>query len=100
VHSIALVGTVLLIGTVGLHWLEGVSYLDAVDFMSMVATAQGPTQAPVTALGKLFTALMAFVSVGTVVAALGFLFGPFFGQLWRLGVEHLEQETHAPRQDR
>ena len=36
---------------------------------------------------------MAFVSVGTVVAALGFLFGPFFGRLWRIGVERLEEEA-------
>ncbi len=43
-----------------------------------------------TVAGKLFACLMAFVCVGTVVAALGFLFGPFLGQLWRVGVETIE----------
>ena len=80
------------IGTVGLHRLEGMAYLDAFYFMSMLATAQGPTMTPSTPAGKLFTALMAFVSVGSVVAALGFLFGPFFGQLWKVGVERFEHE--------
>ena len=60
-------------------------------FMSMLATAQGPAAAPQTAGGKLFASLMAFISVGTVVAALGFLFGPFFGQLWKIGVETVEE---------
>ncbi len=32
----------------------------------MIATGQGPTPAPVTAGGKLFAALMAFLSVGVV----------------------------------
>ncbi len=62
--------------------------------MSMIATAQGPIYTPITAFGKIFVALMAFVSVGVGVAALGFLLGPFFGQLWRIGVVKLEEEWH------
>jgi len=87
-----LVSAVLLIGTIGMHLLEGYSYLDAFYFMSMIATSQGPNITPVTAAGKLFASVMAFMSVGFVVAALGFLFGPFFGLLWRIGHERLEEE--------
>ena len=82
------------VGTVGMHCIERLSYLDSFYFMSMIATAQGPTIAPVTALGKIFASLMAFISVGAVVAALGFLFGPFFGKLCKIGFEKLEQELH------
>lgn len=98
--SFALVAIVMLVGTIGIHHLERLSYLDAFYFMSMIATAQGPTTVPTTVAGKLFTALIAFVSVGSVVAALGFLFGPFFGRLWRLGVEKMEEEIeHLSRHE-
>ena len=90
--SFSLVAIVMLIGTVGVHHFEGLSYLDAFYFMSMIATAQGPVTIPHTPAGKLFVSCMAFISVGTVVAALGFLFGPFFGKLWRIGVEKMEDE--------
>ena len=90
--SFLLVASVMTIGTVGMHRLEGLSYLDAFYFISMVATAQGPAVQPLTPAGKIFTAIMAFVSVGTVVVALGFLFGPFFGKLWRVGVVKVEEE--------
>ncbi len=93
-YSFALIASLMAIGTIGMHIIEGLPYLDAFYFMSMIATAQGPTIAPVTPGGKLFAATMAFVSVGSVVAALGFLFGPFFGQLWKVGVERLEQDAH------
>ena len=88
----------MIVGTVGVHVLEGLSYLDAFYFMSMIATAQGSNIAPVTAAGKIFASIMAFISVGFVVAALGFLFGPFFGQLWRIGVIHLEEELQRLRE--
>ena len=91
--SFALVAFVMLFGTAGIHHFEGLSYLDAFYFMSMIATAQGPAIAPTTPAGKFFTALMAFLSVGTVVASLGFLFGPFFGKLWRVGVDKMEEEV-------
>ena len=90
--SFLLVASVMTSGTVGVHYLEGLSYLDAFYFMSMIATAQGPTIAPTTPAGKMFTSIIAFISVGSVVAALGFLFGPFFGKLWRVGVEKMEDE--------
>jgi len=90
--AICLVLSVLALGTIGLHIIEGYSYIDAFYFMSMLATGQGPAAAPSTVAGKLFASLMAFVSVGTVVAALGFLFGPFFGAIWREGVLKVEEE--------
>lgn len=88
------ISSLMIVGTVGIHYLEGYSYLDAFYFMSMIATAQGPMMIPQTAGGKIFASIMAFVSVGGGVAALGFLFGPFFGKIWRIGVEHLEEELH------
>ena len=91
-YSLVLLALVLSMGTLGFHGIEGSSYLDAFYLISMIATAQGPSQAPVTAAGKLFAALMAFVSVGTVVASIGFLFGPFLGQLWRIGHDRWEKK--------
>ena len=93
VYSLILLTGVMGIGTVGIHFIEGMSLLNAFYFMSMIATAQGPSVTPATAAGKLFVSLMAFVSVGSVVASLGFLFGPFFGRLWKIGVERLEEEA-------
>ena len=80
------------IGTVGMHLIEKMSFLNAFYFMSMIATAQGPTIEPATFLGKMFASFMAFLSVGVVVTSIGFLFGPFLGKLWRIGVEHMEVE--------
>ena len=93
VYSLGLVGIVMTVGTLGMHRIEQMSYLDAFYFMSMIATAQGPMIMPQTSAGKLFTSFMAFLSIGSVAAALGFLFGPFFGQLWKIGVERLEADA-------
>jgi hypothetical protein len=68
------------------------SYLDAFYFVSMLATAQGAAYTPETAAGKIFAAVLAYVSVGIVVAALGVLFGPFFGRLWRVGAIRHDEE--------
>ena len=84
-YSAILILSVLAVGTVGFHRIEHMKTIDAFYMTSMIATAQGPSQPPVTALGKLFASLMAVLSVGLVVAAIGFLFGPFLGQLWRIG---------------
>ena len=91
-YSFLVVAGVLTIGTVGFHVIERISYLDAFYITSMIATAQGPSQAPATSLGKIFTAGMAFISIGAVVTAAGFLFGPFLGQLWKIGHERHEEE--------
>ena len=90
--SLALVAMIMTIGTVGVHRLEGMPYLEAFYFMSMIATAQGPMTIPATAAGKLFVAMMAFISVGLGIAALGVLFGPFFSHLWHLSLKKIEEE--------
>ena len=90
IASLVLVAGVMTVGTVGFHLIEGLSWTDAFYFMSMIATAQGPTSEPTNPAGKLFTSFIAVSPVGTVVAALGFLFGPFFGLLFRYGIEKIE----------
>ena len=92
IFSFILIIVVMGIGTIGMHSLEHLSWIDAFYFISMIATAQGPMVMPQTVAGKIFAAAMSFISVGCVVASLGFLFGPFFGKLWKIGVEHLEEE--------
>lgn len=94
IFSFLLVVSVMLIGTFGFHRIEGYSYVDSFYFMSMIATSQGAPVVPHTTAGKIFESFMAFFSVGTVVAALGFLLGPFFGKLWKIGVEKIEEELH------
>lgn len=93
-YSLGSVTAVLFVGTLGMHFFEGFSYLDSFYFTSMIATGQGPAPsvAPASPAGKLFACLLAFVSVGTVLAAFGFLFGPFFGKLWHVGILKLEDE--------
>ena len=93
-YSLGLVVGVMFVGTIGIHSIEKLSYIDAFYFMSMIATSQGPPFLIHSSEGKIFASIMAFVSVGLVVAALGFLFGPFFGKLWRIGVIKLEEELH------
>lgn len=90
-YAFLVLSIIMSIGTIGLHCIEKMGYLDAFYFMSMVATAQGPTSAPVTALGKIFVAFMAFIAVGAGAASIGFLFGPFFGKLWHIGIARLEE---------
>lgn len=93
-YCFAIVSIVLLSGTLGLHAIEKFSYIDSFYFTCMIATGQGPapSSSPATNLGKLFTSLLAFVSVGTMVASMGFLFGPFMGRLWKIGVIKFEEE--------
>lgn len=92
-YSFLLVALVVIIGTVGMHLIEGLSYIDAFYFTSMIATAQGANYTPTTEGGKIFAAMLAFLSVGTVVTALVFLLGPFFGAVLRSGAEKLEEEA-------
>jgi biotin transporter BioY len=92
-YSILLVVAVVLVGTVSMHLIEGWSYLNSFYFTSMIATGQGPPAGldPQSPEGKIFASILAFVSVGTVVSALVFLFGPFFGRVFRLEVEKIEE---------
>jgi uncharacterized oligopeptide transporter (OPT) family protein len=93
VYSFALIAAVVLAGTLAMHAIEGWSYLDSFYFTSFIATGQGPPSnlQPVSSLGKVFSSFLAFVSVGTVITALLFLFGPFLGRLLKAGEEKLEE---------
>ena len=91
VYSLALVLGTVGTGTLGFHFIEHIPYMDAFYLSSMIATAQGPSQPPATTVGKLFACFLAFLSVGAVVAATGFLFGPLLGRLWRIGHQHADQ---------
>ena len=92
-YSMALIMAVELVGTVAMHAIEGWSYLDSFYFTSFIATGQGPpgNLLPSSALGKVFSSVLAFVSVGTVITALLFLFGPFLGRVLRAGEARLEE---------
>ncbi len=91
--SLGLIVAVVLVGTIGMHLIEGWSYLDSFYFTSFIATGQGPpgNLALNDPSGKIFSSVLAFVSVGTVITALLFLFGPFRGRLLREGEEKLEE---------
>lgn len=93
IYSFGLIAGIVLIGTVGMHLIEGWSYLDSFYFTSFLATGQGPpgTLAINDDAGKIFSSILAFVSVGTVITALLFLFGPFLGRLLREGEGRLEK---------
>jgi len=92
-YAMALIVAVVIIGTVAMHAIEGWSYLDSFYFTSFIATGQGPpgNLQPDSPLGKVFSSVLAFISVGTVITALLFLFGPFLGRLLREGEEKLEE---------
>ena len=91
-YSIVLLITSLAIGTEVMHRLEGWSYVDSFYFISLLATAQGPSAIPKTDLAKIFAALFAFVSVGVVLSALVFMFGPVLGTLIKVGFDYVEKE--------
>ncbi len=92
-HSLALILAVVAIGTLAMHAIEGWSYLDSFYFTSFIATGQGPpgNLLPDNPTGKVFSSVLAFVSVGTVITALLYLFGPFLGRILQAGEEKLEE---------
>jgi len=98
-YALLLICSVMLFGTVAFHYVEGYSYINAFYFMSMLATAEGPTTIPVTVLGKLLASVLAFVSIGAVIFALGFIFGPFFGKLARSGEHEFFKEEKILKKD-
>lgn len=103
-YSFSLIAAVVLIGSVAMHFIEGWNYLNSFYFISFIATGQGPPSnlEPATTAGKLFASVIAFVSVGTVITALLFLFGPFLGAVLREGeekVEDLERELEGRSRD-
>lgn len=102
VYSFGLIAAVVLLGTLAMHAIEGWSYLDSFYFTSFIATGQGPpgNLQPDNPLGKVISSLLAFISVGTVITALLFLFGPFLGAVLRAGEEKIEEiEKEVERQE-
>ncbi|MDG6901288.1 MAG: hypothetical protein JRM80_04940 [Nitrososphaerota archaeon] len=97
-YALALIALIMVVGMIGMNELEGLSYVDSFYFMAMLATGEGPTLTPVTVAGKLFAGLMSFVSVGAAITSLLFLFGPFFGAVFRTGLEKLEKEAEKEKE--
>jgi voltage-gated potassium channel len=93
VYSIGVIAAMVLLGSLAIHYIEGWSYVDSFYYTSFIATGQGPPAnlEPSTTVAKIFSSILAFMSVGTVVTALLFLFGPFLGTVLRLGEEKVEE---------
>jgi hypothetical protein len=72
--------------------LEGWGLVDSFYFMALIATAEGPAATPATAAGKIFAAVMAFLSIGAAISAITFTFGPLFGSALKQGLAHVEKE--------
>jgi len=98
-YSILVVLAVLAVGTEAMHILEGWSYVDSFYFISFIATAQGPPTVPTTDAGKIFASAMAFVSVGAVISALVFVFGPLLGTVVKVGFDFVEKEEQRLRDE-
>jgi len=99
-YSLLVLIAVLSVGTEGMHELEGWSYIDSFYFMSLIATTQGPSTSPHTYYGKLFASVMAFISVGTALSAAAFIFGPFWGTLVKIGIDHVEAKKRRAERRR
>ena len=95
--AILAIATVMIVGVVGTKMLTGWAWIDSFYFMSMVATAQGPPNAPPNFWAKIFVAIMAFVSIGTLITSIGVIFGPFLGYLFHKGVTYAEKEEEKIR---
>lgn len=99
IYSLVLVSLVLAIGTVGFHLIEHYSYINSFYFVSMLATAEGPATTPATFFGKIFASIIAFVSIGAVIFALAYIFGPFVAKVAGIGERKLEREEKVLSKD-
>jgi hypothetical protein len=91
-YSIAILALVMAIGTIGIMVLEGWDLVTSFYFISLLATAEGPAQAPMTVGGKIFASIMAFLSIGATISAITFTFGPLFGSILKEGFAYVESE--------
>ena len=91
-YSIAILALVMAIGTIGIMVSEGWDLVTSFYFMSLLATAEGPAQAPMTVGGKIFASIMAFLSIGATISAITFTFGPLFGSILKEGFAYVERE--------
>jgi hypothetical protein len=90
--SIVVLAIVMAVGTVGMMVLEGWDLVSSFYFMSLLATAEGPAQSPMTVGGKIFASFMAFLSIGAAISAITFTFGPLFGFILKEGFAYVEKE--------
>ena len=91
-YSVVVLAIVMVIGTIGIGAIEGWDPVTSFYFMALLATAEGPAQAPVTAAGKIFASVMAFFSIGAAISAITFTFGPLFGSALKVGIQYVEKE--------
>ena len=91
-YAVLILAIVMAVGTGGLMLIEGWGIVDAFYFMALLATAEGPAAMPATDAGKIFAAIMAFISIGAAISAITFTFGPLFGSVLKEGARYLEKE--------
>jgi voltage-gated potassium channel len=94
-YSISVIVVVMVVGTLGFHSIEGLSYVDSLYFESMMAAGQGPPFVLTTDAGKVFASIMGFVSLGAVATTIVFTLGPVLSDLWREGLERVEEEART-----
>ena len=80
------------IGTIGMMVLEGWGLVTSFYFVSLLATAEGPAQSPITVGGKIFASFRAFLSISAAISAITFTFGPLFGSMLKEGFAYAERE--------
>ena len=91
-YAVLVLAIVMTVGTVGMMLLEAWGLIDSFYFMALIATAEGPAATPATAAGKIFAAVMAFLSIGATISAITFTFGPLFRSVLKEGVRYVERE--------
>jgi hypothetical protein len=96
-YAFLIIVVIMTVGTVGTKLLTGWPWIDSFYFMSMVATAEGPPNAPPTFWSKVFISVMAFVSIGALITTIGTIFGPYFGYLLNKGVRFAQMEAEKER---
>jgi hypothetical protein len=94
-YAVSGILVVMVVGVIGFHQIEGMKWVDAVYMESMLATGQGPPISLTTDTGKLFASVMGFVSVGSVITGLVFTLVPIISQLWREGLERVEEDART-----
>src|SRR5436309_14743148 len=77
IFAIAILGVLMAVGTIGMMILEGWDLVTSFYFMSLLTTAEGPAQSPMTVGGKIFASFLAFLSIGVAISAITFTFGLF-----------------------
>lgn len=95
--SLVIIIVVLTVGTIGIHYINHYPYVESFYTISMIATGQGPPGIPPTDAGMIFESIMAFVSVGSVLVSLAFVFGPFIGDILKVTERKIKEEEKALR---